>query len=168
MMSSNGNIFRVTGLLCGEFTGPRWIPRTKASALMFSLICVWINGWVNNREAGDLRWHRAHYDVTVMIRKYSSLRPGICFNIEMCYQCRKPNCGDQMVVRSAFCREGFTTHNFKQPPPSIYVSAMIVAKYIIGTDADYLSNDTIWTNFNKTLITLRLRHVNAIPFQITA
>ena len=36
-------------------------------ALMFSLICVWINGWVNNREAGDLRRHRAHYDVSVMI-----------------------------------------------------------------------------------------------------
>ena len=34
-------------------------------ALMFSLICGWINGWVNNREAGDLRRHRAHYDVTV-------------------------------------------------------------------------------------------------------
>ena len=31
MMSSNGNIFRVTGHLCGEFTGDRWIPRTKAS-----------------------------------------------------------------------------------------------------------------------------------------
>ena len=31
MTSSNGNIFRVTGLLCGEFTGPRWILRTKAS-----------------------------------------------------------------------------------------------------------------------------------------
>ena len=30
-------------------------------ALMFSLICAWINGWVNNREAGDLRRHRAHY-----------------------------------------------------------------------------------------------------------
>ena len=29
--SSNGNIFRVTGHLCGEFTGPRWIPRTKTS-----------------------------------------------------------------------------------------------------------------------------------------
>ena len=37
-------------------------------ALMFSLICVWINGWVNNREAGDLRCHCAHYDVTVMWR----------------------------------------------------------------------------------------------------
>ena len=36
-------------------------------ALMFSLICAWINAWVNNREAGDLRRHRAHYDVIVMI-----------------------------------------------------------------------------------------------------
>ena len=35
-------------------------------ALMFSLICARINGWVNNREAGDLRRHRAHYDVVVM------------------------------------------------------------------------------------------------------
>ena len=33
---------------------------------MFSLICVWIYGWVNNGEAGDLRRYRAHYDVTVM------------------------------------------------------------------------------------------------------
>ena len=33
----------------GEFTGHRWI-----------------NGWVNNGEAGDLRRHRTHYDVTVM------------------------------------------------------------------------------------------------------
>ena len=31
MTSSNGNVFRVTGHLCGEFTGPRWIPHTKAS-----------------------------------------------------------------------------------------------------------------------------------------
>ena len=31
MTSSIGNIFRVTGPLCGEFTGDRWIPLTKAS-----------------------------------------------------------------------------------------------------------------------------------------
>ena len=37
-------------------------------ALMFSLICVWKNDWVNNREAGDLRRYRAHYDVIVMNR----------------------------------------------------------------------------------------------------
>ena len=35
-------------------------------AMIFSLICPWINGWVNNGEAGDLRHHRAHYDVIVM------------------------------------------------------------------------------------------------------
>ena len=40
MTTSNGNIFRVTGPLC--------------------------NGWVNNREAGDLRRQRDHYDVIVM------------------------------------------------------------------------------------------------------
>ena len=42
-------------------------------ALMFSLICVWINGWVNNREAGDLRRYRAHYDVNVMFPRVWSL-----------------------------------------------------------------------------------------------
>ena len=35
-------------------------------ALMFSLICARINGWVNTREAGDLRRYRPHYDVIVM------------------------------------------------------------------------------------------------------
>ena len=35
-------------------------------ALMFSLIYAWTNGWVNNRSAGDLRHHCAHYDVIVM------------------------------------------------------------------------------------------------------
>ena len=35
-------------------------------ALMISLICAWVNGWVNNGKAGDLRRHRSHYDATVM------------------------------------------------------------------------------------------------------
>ena len=143
MTSSNGNIFRLTGPLCGRFTGHRWIPRTKAGdgelwcflwsepkqtfgdlrshhahydaivmgwlekpalmslwwrhkmehftcywpfvrgihrwtvnsphkgrwrgALIFSLTYAWTNGWVNNREADDLRRHRAHYIVIVMV-----------------------------------------------------------------------------------------------------
>ena len=36
-------------------------------ALMSSMIWAWMNGWVNIREAGDLRHHRTHYDVTVML-----------------------------------------------------------------------------------------------------
>ena len=35
---------------------------------MSPLICAWINCWVNNRETGDLRRHRAHYDVTAMAK----------------------------------------------------------------------------------------------------
>ena len=42
-------------------------------ALMFSLICAWINGWVNNRKVGDLRHHHAHYDVTVMMISLSDV-----------------------------------------------------------------------------------------------
>ena len=41
MTSSNGNIFPVTGHLCGEFTGQRWIPRTKASDME-----LWFFLWI--------------------------------------------------------------------------------------------------------------------------
>ena len=46
----------------GEFPAQR--PVTQSFDV--SLICAWINGWVNNREAGDLRRYGAHYDVIVM------------------------------------------------------------------------------------------------------
>ena len=36
-------------------------------ALMFSLICGWTSSWANNGDAGDLRRHRTHCDVIVMI-----------------------------------------------------------------------------------------------------
>ena len=53
--------------------GIHWLPVNSpykgqwCRALMLPLICPWINSWVNNREAGDLRCHRAHYDITVML-----------------------------------------------------------------------------------------------------
>ena len=43
-------------------------------ALTFSLISAWTNGWANNREAGDLRRHRAHYDATLMITTKQSIK----------------------------------------------------------------------------------------------
>ena len=45
----------------GDFPARQW-----RGALMFSLICARINGWVNNREAGDLRRRPIHCDVIVM------------------------------------------------------------------------------------------------------
>ena len=39
----------------------------RRGSLMFSLICARTNNLVNNRDAGDLRRHHAHYDVIVII-----------------------------------------------------------------------------------------------------
>ena len=68
MTSSNGNILRVTGPLCEEFTGRRWIALIKASDLelcCFFYLCL--NKRLNKQSRNRcLRRHRAHYDVTVM------------------------------------------------------------------------------------------------------
>ena len=45
-------------------------------ALLFSLIGAWINGWVNNRKAGDLRRHHAHYNVIVMAHNVTTAVQG--------------------------------------------------------------------------------------------
>ena len=53
MTSSNGNMFRVTGHLCGEFTGPRWIPRTKASDARFDVFFdLRLNKWLSKQSWG--------------------------------------------------------------------------------------------------------------------
>ena len=44
----------------GEFLAKRPV------TLSFDVFFVWINGWVNNREAGDLGRNCAHYDVILM------------------------------------------------------------------------------------------------------
>ena len=74
MTTSNGNIVRVTGHLCGESPVPVNSPHKCQwnEALVFSLIWAWINVWVKHREAGGLRRNRAHYDVNVMSRIYVS------------------------------------------------------------------------------------------------
>ena len=69
MTSSNGNIFpRYCGFVRVIYRSPVNSPHKGQwrGALMFSLICLWINGSVNNCEAGDLRRHRTHYDIHVM------------------------------------------------------------------------------------------------------
>ena len=94
MTSPNGNIFRVTGHLCGEFTGHWWPVNSPhkgqwRGVLMFSLSCAWINDWVNNREAGGLKRHRAHYDLIVMDINMSSIKWPLSFlhpMICVCYR----------------------------------------------------------------------------------
>ena len=49
-------------------------------ALMLSLICAWINGWINNREAGDSRRHHAHYDFNVTVMMGMMWQFNYCFS----------------------------------------------------------------------------------------
>ena len=68
MISSNGKKFHVTGLLWGDSPHKdQW-----RRALLFYLISARTYGWAINRDASDLRRHRAHYDVTVMEWKVGS------------------------------------------------------------------------------------------------
>ena len=68
MTSSNGYIFRVTGPLCGEFTGPGDFPTQRRVTRSFEVFFdLRLNKMLsNNREAGDLRRHRGHNDVNLM------------------------------------------------------------------------------------------------------
>ena len=66
MTSSNGNIYAFLTTCEGNSPVNPSHKGQPRGAMVFSLICVWIKGWVNNREAGDLRRYRAHYDVIVM------------------------------------------------------------------------------------------------------
>ena len=67
MTSSNGNISALLAFCAGNSPVTVNSPHKGQwrGALMFSFICAWINDWVNNCEAGDLRCHRAHYDATI-------------------------------------------------------------------------------------------------------
>ena len=55
-------------------------------AVMFSLICAWMNGWVSNREAVDLRRHRVHYDFTHMQEEQVTVfhKEGLHLNVPSC------------------------------------------------------------------------------------
>ena len=71
--------------LCGEnplVTGGFPHKGQLRGALMFSLICAWTNGRANNRDAGDLRHHCAHYEVTAIV---SDKQDKLCELIMECY-----------------------------------------------------------------------------------
>ena len=98
MTSSNRNIFRITGHLWGEFNGPRWIPRTKASDA--ELLCfLW--------STGDLRRYQAHHDVTLMYKCLVAIvRCAVC----VCIIPDTSNCktwASTVATRTWYIREAY-------------------------------------------------------------
>ena len=80
MTSSDGNIFRGTGLCEGNHRSPVDSPHKGLwrGALVYSLISAWTNGWANNRDTCDLRCHHSHYGAIVMT--YGSVKRGTRVN----------------------------------------------------------------------------------------
>ena len=110
--------------------------------LMFSLICAWINDWVNTHEAGDLRCHRAHYDVTV-VRKFWCWNPNITGNnSSYLHKINCKNCWDQWSwPKSAFLsiKAGVACQpncNYIIKPGSLqqYLFTTRIMKKMIGCD----------------------------------
>ena len=101
---------------------------------MFSLTCVWIDGWVNNREAGDFRRYRAHYDVTVMIagfftrgQLWSSGIVIACVCVCVClYVCRSQACphNNSLSVQALIIKFGPEVENTLAFPGFRIVKAM--------------------------------------------
>ena len=104
MTSSNGNIFRVTGHLCGEFTGPRWIPRTKASdAELSCFFHLRLNKpWSKQSWGWCLRHYRAHYDVIVMYLSVFQLLYLHCMICCICMFCSNVWCNvvDSVTIQN--------------------------------------------------------------------
>ena len=88
-MSSNGNIFRVAAICAGNSPVPGDFPSQRPVTRSFdAFFDVRLNKRLgkNNRNAGDLRRHRAHYDVIVMclLQAVVSLRD-VCKSWECCF-----------------------------------------------------------------------------------
>ena len=59
--------FALLAICVGNSSITDEFPAQRPVTGKFNVFCALINGWVTNGEAGDLRRHRVHYDVTVMI-----------------------------------------------------------------------------------------------------
>ena len=100
---------------------------------MFSLICVWINDWVNNREDGYLRRYRRHYDVIVTPRRPAKF----CTGFLLC-----------VVLLWFFIGHWHWISKATPPPPNAIAATMNIL--IIWIRKDILAyNNHSKTNHNK-------------------
>ena len=118
--------------------------RQVTQALMLSLICAWTNGWAKNRDAGDLRHHGAHYDVTVTkrsARKQTS-----------------PHFYDFFFILSCGC---YNLDNFQHNQWRKFRQMIIhfpCDKYMATIEWRHMSANTC--NFNDQYIALSIDHSN--------
>ena len=114
--------------------------------LMFSLIYAWINGWVNNREAGDSRRHRAHYDVIVMSASCFPSSLNIVNNDSV------PVCVRFQALSNPISWCGFHWSHAPQAPQSyyFYVYLMLFFVWYRSILLSSISVTSLWTNYEES------------------
>ena len=126
----------VRGIITGEFLSQRPVTRS----FDFSLIYAWINGWVDNREAGDLRCHHAHYDVIVIWRE-PALRVFL-------FHCINPTVNKilaNLTSNTEKCRTALKAwnHNCKR---KWFIAQLLIQSSIAMTFLDKLSKYLLYEN----------------------
>ena len=124
MTSSNGNIFRVTGLLCGKFTGHRWIPHRKADDVELECFLLstseprveWRGAWVfffylRLNQQLTKQWRRPWFETSSrsLWRHHNGLRKLIHMNATW-----SVSTSSWVKVR-AWCRSAISFLTAKQP-----------------------------------------------------
>ena len=116
MTSSNGNIFRVTGLLWGNppaTDGTPPLPPHPAKGQWRGACFVWYapeqTAEQNNRDAGDLRRHRAHYDVAVMKKQPCGRRSSVIYDLKYA-PCFVAICSLWFTLLRSLIRRGYTLY----------------------------------------------------------
>ena len=148
------------------------------SALMASVICTGTNGWVNNRDAGDLRRHSVHYDVTVMQvvasqgwftipsiipRHIVIMRIIFCDGNDIWYLCEKCDNGCAARMQSWLIRNTYYAKNTSLRTEQIQINAINKNKcnetpHVLVSDLLRINmvNDGIcWSNWSRWSATKR-------------
>ena len=101
---------------------------------MFSLICVWINGGVNNRKAGDLRRHRGHYNVKVMINpvNWVVIGSGVSLFHKQCQAVAYATASSSISYSALFCHP--YRHSFGCASLCLIVKLIGRIKYLAWLD----------------------------------
>ena len=145
-------------------------------ALIFSLICVWTNGWVNYRGAGDLRRHSVHYDLIVMKTTKYCLNP--CWQ-QICRHVASPG-HSVLKCECLVARVGIISKHCHPLKTLQIVWWLGVCRfYIWANDNDmkeilwyqhdtYVLRGGAWVNHHDDIIMTGTRFSHYRPFEITS
>ena len=155
-------------ICAGNSSVPGEFPTQRPVARNFDvrLICVGINGWINNREAGDLRRHRAHCDVIEMLQEnidiiFSEKGSSRGRTSERNWLHGQPNdyTEDRWCLDAS---EKYAIIGSENGPPLVRCHA------ITRTNADSLSITPLRTLFNELLIKIRQLSFQKIDLKMSS